>query len=196
MLAPQMRLSDWIRKIENQLLGARKPGAAPAPAPEPRPETMEERIAALRSRGVRIGEGCMLYTTSFSTEPYLVDIGNRVGIAGGTKFITHDASVWLIRPERPHAQVLGRIRVGDNTFIGEDCLILPDTTIGEGCVIAAGSVVRGRIPDNSIVYGNPCQILGKAGMVNACHALFDRVLDTYHLPEAEREAAIRKHFGL
>jgi acetyltransferase-like isoleucine patch superfamily enzyme len=190
-----MRLSDLIRKIENALFGAKKPKEVP-PAPAPRPETMEERIAALRKTGVRIGEGCMLFTTFFSTEPYLVDIGNRVGISGGTKFLTHDASVWLIRPERPHAQVLGRIRVGDGTFIGEDCIILPGTTIGAGCVIAAGSVVRGDVPDNSIVLGNPGRIIGRASTLKGAHALLNRVLDTYHLPEPEREAVIRAHFGI
>jgi acetyltransferase-like isoleucine patch superfamily enzyme len=157
---------------------------------------MEERIEALRRRGVRIGEGCQLLTTSFSTEPYLVDIGNHVGVSGGTEFITHDASVWLIRPERPHAQVLGRIRVGDNTFIGENCLILPGTTIGKGCVIAAGTVVRGTVPDNSILLGNPGRVVGRASLLKGCHAGLERVLDTLHLPEAEREAAIRHHFGL
>ncbi|HWB61035.1 MAG TPA: acyltransferase [Chthoniobacteraceae bacterium] len=190
-----MRLSDLIRKIENALIGTKRPREAPAPAPTAA-EAMEVRLASLRKKGVRIGEGCMIFTEFFSTEPYLVDIGNRVGISGGTKFLTHDASVWLIRPERPSAQVLGRIRVGDNTFIGEDCIILPGTTIGRGCVIAAGSVVRGEIPDNSIVLGNPGKIIGEAGMLKGAHALLGRVLDTYHLPEPEREAVIRKHFGL
>jgi len=40
-------------------------------------------VARLRARGVTIGEGCRIYTTEFSTEPYLVSIGDRVGISGG-----------------------------------------------------------------------------------------------------------------
>jgi len=180
-----MRLSALIKKIEDFLL--------PAPSPE---VAMANRIAALRQRGVRIGEGCHLLTTAFSTEPYLVELGNRVGVSSGTQFITHDAAVWLFRPERPHAQVLGPIRVGDNTYIGENCLILPGTTIGAGCVIAAGSVVRGTIPDNSLVVGNPGRVVGRASLLKGCHAGLDRVLDTLHLPPAEREAVIRRHFGL
>ena len=180
-----MRLSKLIRKIEDFLSAPKTPAKA-----------MQERIESLRRRGVRIGEGCELFTTAFSTEPYLVDIGNHVGISGGTEFITHDASVWLIRPERPNAQVLGRIRVGDNTFIGENCLILPGATIGAGCVIAAGSVVRGEIPDNSIVIGNPARVVGRASLLKGCHAGLGKVVDTLHLPEPEREAAIRRHFGL
>jgi acetyltransferase-like isoleucine patch superfamily enzyme len=180
-----MRLSQLIRKIKDCLFGAKSPA-----------RIMEERIEALRRRGVRIGEDCRLYTTSFSTEPYLVELGNRVAISGDVKFITHDASVWLIRPKRPRAQVFGRIRVGDGTFIGESCLILPGTTIGAGCVIAAGSVVRGNIPDNSIAIGNPARVVGRASLLKSAHERLNMVLDTRHLPEPEREAAIRRHFGL
>jgi acetyltransferase-like isoleucine patch superfamily enzyme len=180
-----VRLSDLIKRIEDRLFGAKDSATA-----------MEERIGALRRRGVRIGEGCQIYTSSFSTEPYLVEIGNRVGISGSTEFITHDAAVWLIRRERPHAQVLGRIRVGDGTVIGGHCLIMPGTTIGAGCVIGAGSVVRGEIRDDSLVIGNPARVVGRASHLQGCHAAFDRILDTLHLPELEREAAIRRHFGL
>ena len=180
-----MRLSSLLKRIEDFLLGAQSTEVP-----------METRIATLRQRGVRIGEGCQVLTTAFSTEPYLVELGNRVGVSNGTQFLTHDASVWLTRPERPNAQVFGTIRVGDNTYIAENCLILPGTTIGSGCVIAAGSVVRGAIPDNSLVVGNPGRVVGRASLLKGCHVGLDRMLDTLHLPPAEREAVIRRHFGL
>lgn len=156
---------------------------------------MEERIAQLRRRGVRIGEGCQIHTTSFCTEPYLVELGNRVGVSGGTKFITHDGSVWMHRRERPCGQILGRIVVGDDSFIGEDCLILPGTTIGRGCVVAAGSVVRGTIPDNVVVSGNPGRVVGRASLLKRIQSGRGAVLDTLGLPEAERESVIRRRFG-
>src|SRR5947208_3227228 len=90
------------------------------------PQDTEATIARLRQRGVRIGEGCVIYTESFSTEPYLVTLGDRVAISGGTKFITHDGSVWLLRAERPALQNFGPIVVGSDTFIAENCLILPN----------------------------------------------------------------------
>lgn len=187
-----MRLSELIRKTENFLLETvfRKTAAERASA------KMTHHIEELRRQGVRIGEGCMLHTRFFSTEPYLVEIGNRVAVAGGTKFLTHDGSVWLLRAERPYAQALGCIRVGDNTFIGEDCLILPGTVIGKGCVIGAGSVVRGMIPDDSVVVGNPAQVIGRASMLKGCNKVMENVMDTLHLPEPEREIAIRRRFGV
>ena len=39
-------------------------------------------------------------------------------------------------------------------------IILPGTKIGNNVIIGAGSVVRGSIPDNSIVAGNPAVVIG------------------------------------
>ena len=39
--------------------------------------TNEHRIVELRRRGVRIGHSCTIYTMQFSTEPYLIEIGDR-----------------------------------------------------------------------------------------------------------------------
>lgn len=57
-------------------------------------------------------------------------------------------------------QILGSISVGNNTFIGAKVMLLPGTTIGNNCIIGAGAVVKGCIPDNSIVIGNPAKIIG------------------------------------
>lgn len=47
------------------------------------------------------------------------------------------------------------ILIGDFVWIGANCLILPGVTIGDGSVIAAGSVVRDDVPPNTVVSGNP-----------------------------------------
>lgn len=49
------------------------------------------------------------------------------------------------------------ITVGDNCWIAGNVSILAGAKIGSGCVIGAGSVVSGVIPDNSLAYGNPCR---------------------------------------
>lgn len=54
----------------------------------------------------------------------------------------------------------GSITIGHNTFIGACSFILPGTQIGANCIIGAGTVIRGIIPDNSIVIGNPSKIIG------------------------------------
>ena len=51
------------------------------------------------------------------------------------------------------------ITIGDNCWIAGNVTILAGAVIGSGCVIGAGSVVAGRIPDNSLAYGNPCRVV-------------------------------------
>lgn len=44
----------------------------------------DKRISYLRKHGMKIGENCHFETLEFSTEPYLIEIGDHVGIALGT----------------------------------------------------------------------------------------------------------------
>lgn len=151
-------------------------------------------VERLRRRGIRIGEGCKILTDFFSTEPYLVEIGNHVGISAGTQFITHDGSIWLLRESRPDIQHFGKIRIGDNTYIGLNCIILPGTQIGNNCIVGAGSVVRGAIPDNSIVVGNPATVLGRTSLllkrVNGSPHTFDSLRMAYD----DRKDMLVRHF--
>lgn len=123
------------------------------------------RIRLLRSIGVKIGSKCIIHTHFFSTEPYLVEIGNHCAIASGVRFLTHDGGVWIMRDEYPRMDIFGKIKVGDNTFIGVNTLILPNSEIGSNCVIGSGSVVRGKIPDNSVAFGNPAKVVFKTSIL-------------------------------
>jgi acetyltransferase-like isoleucine patch superfamily enzyme len=153
-------------------------------------------IARLRARGVRIGEGCVIHTESFSTEPYLVTLGDRVAVSSGTTFITHDGSIWLMRRERPEVQTFGTITVGSDTFIGENCIILSNSFIGSGCIIGAGTVVRGQIPDNSLVVGNPATVVGRSSLLVEMLRESSNSMDTLALNYEERRAHLLRHFGL
>lgn len=53
------------------------------------------------------------------------------------------------------------ITIGDNCWIAGDVKILAGAKIGSGCVIGAGSVVTGEIPDNFLAYGVPCKPVRK-----------------------------------
>ena len=52
-----------------------------------------------------------------------------------------------------------KIIINDNVWIGINSIILPGAIIGEGCVIAAGSVVKGEIPPFTLAGGNPIKII-------------------------------------
>lgn len=51
------------------------------------------------------------------------------------------------------------ITVGNNVWIGAQVSVLPGVSIGDNCVIGAGSVVNRDIPANSLAAGNPCRVI-------------------------------------
>ncbi|WP_246527625.1 DapH/DapD/GlmU-related protein [Pseudarthrobacter albicanus] len=61
--------------------------------------------------------------------------------------------------ERP-GSARDRIEIGRDVWIGASSVVLSGIIIGEGAVVAAGSVVTKDVPAYSIVGGNPARILG------------------------------------
>jgi acetyltransferase-like isoleucine patch superfamily enzyme len=51
------------------------------------------------------------------------------------------------------------ITIQDNAWIGENCTILKGVTIGEGAIVAAGSVVSHNVPPWTVVAGNPANVV-------------------------------------
>ena len=104
---------------------------------------------------VKIGKNCVFTgkRISFGSEPYLIEIGNRVRITADVKFETHDGGVGLFRDELPGINIFGKIKVGDNS------IIMPGVTIGTNVVIGAGSVVTKDIPSNSVAVGVPARVI-------------------------------------
>lgn len=117
-----------------------------------------ERLA--RHQGVTIGEDCIIQKrVSFGSEPYLVTLGNKVRVTNGTKIFTHGGAI-IFRDKHPDLDFFGKVKIKDNVYIGNDCLIMPGVTIGSNVIVAAGSVVTKSIPDNTIVGGNPAKVIG------------------------------------
>jgi acetyltransferase-like isoleucine patch superfamily enzyme len=153
------------------------------------------RIRVLRSQGVKIGRDCLVHTPYFGVEPYLVEIGDHVAISSGTEFITHDAVGWMFQDQQNWG-LYGAIRVGSNTFFGLNCTVLPGTTIGADCVIGAGSVVRGNIPDGSVVMGNPARVVMTTALLKQLSLHHRNRVDTHLLSSREKRRRLLKHFGM
>jgi acetyltransferase-like isoleucine patch superfamily enzyme len=62
------------------------------------------------------------------------------------------------RPPRPKLRT-APVKIADNVWIGMNAVILKGVTIGENCVVAAGSVVTKSVPPNTVVAGNPAIIV-------------------------------------
>lgn len=117
-------------------------------------------VEEVRALGVRIGRDCRVYVDcDFGSEPYLVTIGDHVTLTRGVRFATHDGGVWVFRGEFPEIDVFAPIRVGNNVFIGYNSILLPGTVVGDHCVIGAGSIVSGNVPDGSVVAGAPARVI-------------------------------------
>jgi acetyltransferase-like isoleucine patch superfamily enzyme len=115
-----------------------------------------------RSIGVRLGENVYFYgmpSGMFGTEPWLITIGNNVHITAGCAFITHDGGTLILRKEVPDLEWTAPITIGNDVYIGVRTLILPGVTIGNRCIIGAGSVVTKSIPDNSVAAGVPARVI-------------------------------------
>ena len=85
-----------------------------------------------------------------------VKIGSNVLIGSGAVITDNDAHP--ISPEdRRYSQNLNAdpVIVGDNVFIGGRAIILKGVTLGDGAVVAAGSVVTKNVEAYQIVAGNP-----------------------------------------
>jgi acetyltransferase-like isoleucine patch superfamily enzyme len=98
-----------------------------------------------------------------------VTIGKGVHISSHTVIYSHSSqdAIRLLGDQYMMEETKNRlgykikqVTIGEYSFIGTSSILLPGTTIGKGCIIGAGSVVRGNIPDYTIATGNPIQIIG------------------------------------
>lgn len=155
--------------------------------------SVQARIKYLRKQGVKIGRDCNINTVLFSTEPFLIEIGNNTTVASGTEFITHDGSVCVFKNE-VNGGIFGKIKIGNNVFIGSNCIILYNTTIGDNCIIGSGSVVRGQFPDNSVLLGNPAKVIMKTSMLGMLFKNNPGLIKTNNLTVSEVQELVKKHF--
>ncbi len=127
-----------------------------------------------RKRGMQIGEGTAILPgcNIDTTHAALITLGKNVGVAPGTVILAHDASSKNVYGQNSEGYCrIAKVSVGDNVFIGCNTIILPGTNIGSNCIISAGSVVHGKIPDNSVVSGNPAVVVGKRDI---CLAMYNK----------------------
>lgn len=91
----------------------------------------------------------------------VIEIGDGCLISQGITIVTsnHDIKRSLPIIQQGWVSKKGKIIVSDDVWIGANAVILPDVTIGEGAVIAAGSVVTKDVPEYSIVAGIPAKII-------------------------------------
>lgn len=89
-----------------------------------------------------------------------VTIGDRVLIGYRTQILSTNHAVPAL-PGRIFDAGHQRkpVVVGDDVWIGANCVLVPGATIGSGAVIGAGSVVTGAVPANVYAAGSPARVI-------------------------------------
>lgn len=91
----------------------------------------------------------------------IVEIGNSVSISHRVAIVSADHD-----PQSPSFDYRSaKITIKDYVWIGVNATILKGVTIGEGAVVAAGTVVRKDVPPYTIVGGIPAQTIGKRSKI-------------------------------
>ena len=119
-------------------------------------------IEICKSRGLKVGKDVIfIEAPKFGSEPFLIEIGDRTKITANCTFINHDGAMYVIRSMEKYqdARNFGRIKIGRNCFIGNNCTILPGVEIGDNCILGAGSVLNSSMPANSVFAGVPAKLI-------------------------------------
>lgn len=105
-----------------------------------------------------INSGCVLYTGNG------IRIGSNVAIAANCTFApaNHEyARKNVLIAKQGFRPSKGGILVGDDVWIGANCVLLDGASVGDGCVVGAGSIVRRALEKYGIYGGNPLSRLGE-----------------------------------
>lgn len=89
-----------------------------------------------------------------SVNPQGIHIGDGTHVLNGSMILSHDFC----------RRLKTDTYIGKNCVIGVRSIILPGITIGDSCIVGAGTVVSKDVPANSVVVGNPAKIV-KTGAI-------------------------------
>jgi carbonic anhydrase/acetyltransferase-like protein (isoleucine patch superfamily) len=109
---------------------------------------------------LQIGNGCVIGRGSHLVAHHSIVIGDDV-FTGPYVYIT-DQNHNYTDPDVP----IGRqwpsntaVSIGSGSWLGAGAIVLPGAQIGRNVVVAAGSVVRGAVPDRCVVAGVPARVV-------------------------------------
>lgn len=117
-----------------------------------------------RQRGCVIGSGTRFYGEKKLDlgHAHLITIGSDCIITDEVRVLAHikDRPILANRfddDQIPKRSTVGAVTIGDNVFVGEKTIILPDVSIGDNVIIGASSVVTKDVPSDTIAVGAPCE---------------------------------------
>lgn len=121
---------------------------------------MEEKeyVHISEKGGARIGVNCAISSNLDLCDKQLLSIGDNVIISSDVLFVTHDAS-YTILGDRTRS-LFGKIKIGNNCFIGERSTIMYGVELADSIIVAAGSVVTKSFKQEGVIIGgNPAKVI-------------------------------------
>ncbi len=133
------------------------------------------RTLLLRAFGARLGKRCHIYPGARIWAPWNLECGDDVAIADDAEI--YNTSVIKLGdgavisqgaylcgashdPDDPGFPLISvPIVVEQRAWVASRAIVMPGITLGEGCVIGAGSVVTKDMPAGAVCAGNPCRVL-------------------------------------
>lgn len=111
-----------------------------------------------RGFSTSIGEGSYINYGVYFDDNAPVTLGRNVAVGPNTMFVTASHTIGPSEHRiMGEGDAMGPITVGDGTWIGARVTVLPNVTIGKGCVIAAGAVVTRDCEDDGLYMGVPAR---------------------------------------
>ena len=105
-----------------------------------------------------VGRNCSIMQMSFINPARSIAIGDDCVIGGHCLIFTHSSSLNLFEG---YAVDFAPIEIGRGVGLAWRSFVLPGTTIGDGTMVGANSVVSGNVPPSSLAVGFPARIVGR-----------------------------------
>lgn len=97
---------------------------------------------------LNIGNNCFFNDGCSINCHYIINIGDNFLCGQNVTFFDHDHDY----KNNVNNYTKDRISIGNNVWIGANCIILKGVTIGDNVIIAAGTIVRENVENNSLIY--------------------------------------------
>ena len=114
-----------------------------------------------------IGDGCFINFNFTVQDDAKVTVGERCNFGPNVTIVTpmHPMIAAerraVLGPDGKPARLCWAkpVHIGNDCWFGANVVVCPGVSVGDGCVIGAGSVVTRDIPANSFAAGNPCRVI-------------------------------------
>lgn len=110
------------------------------------------KIRVRKGAEIAVGDNFSMSNNCVLTARESIRIGCNVQFGPGVLVYDHDHDYKAPGGLAAKKYKTAPIEIGDNVWIGANSIILRGTKIGSNCVVAAGTIVRGEVPDGRLVY--------------------------------------------